>query len=1077
MTDPSPDPFSDTRRAEETFRLQPAPDWVERAEIPWDTPAAPDDHVVALLVHTQWAPEKSLRHERSVRRFVSREAVQKLSQVELEWDPEIENLIIHDLGIWRQGVKRDLTERSRFLLRQREGAFEQQLVHGRMSALVLLDDVRPGDVVELEFSILSQARLPGEKFDAIYSSERSMTTGRWIVSILLPDGSTFEWRGSSPEIRMEESRSAASGDRVLTFSGKQETPLELEGGIPPWLIPYQHFQVSGYRSWEEVSTCIAEAWASVPRDHEALRLFAEEISGEGSTPEAKARLLVDWVQEHVRYLGMVGGAGGLRPQSPNLVLERRYGDCKDKSLLLCSLLNAIGVAAEPVLVNTVHRHLVGSVLPAMGAFDHVIATLEIDGRRGFVDATIAGDGGGLFDRCLLPYGLGLPVRAGTNELIPIPERGPDLTSLLVTEDIHFDHTSLFSYIDWRIEAVGGDANLLRARLRAVGGEAFAKAEAEDLRQTFSTARHVGPAKWIDDPLVNRVIVWGRAAFADWGINPTGGRKTFQYKPRWIYHALTAPTIAEKRRFPFQLVFPANVRHEIRVHQKRHGFSQTFRVKSDNRFFQTCTSIRRASDEMIEAVYAYRVRAGILNPDQVNEYWKHLDQTVSNQLGLTLSLRGKATANRSLPENFEKTIPARDEEGLAMPRVDLSAAVNIQDWIEKPAQGKPALREQLPGWAIAVITIAILGFVGNLIEKCSPAQPAKTRTDFRLPSSIPSPQAVPNYVNWEDGFESQENLGSTAIKLGNSSFPSRSDENTYLAALNAYLEGDLVTAARHLDGIPPRSQSFNQATVLRGLMALDEGDTVKASNIAKHAVSNTPDDPMAWLLAAEVAMFLDGNEEQAIQSIRKAVALDPENFLLHVSLVSLLERTSDQKAAFEAASHGEVAFPESDYFTSWIANHLDRTGRTTEAVAKARLAVDSPGGSPKSRIVLARLLAKSTEPADQSESRKIRTDLIRGAGDDPDQIRDLVDAAESAGDTAMAHELLAHAALKCPRADLLADLALVRMEEGKFDEARLHLETALRLDPKSSKAMEVRWILEGENLDESIRGWAKEALAK
>ena len=334
-----------------------------------------------------------------------------------------------------------------------------------------------------------------------------------------------------------------------------------------------------------------------------------------------------------------------------------------------------------------------------------------------------------------------------------------------------------------------------------------------------------------------------------------------------------------------------------------------------------------------------------------------------------------------------------------------------------------------------------------------------------------------YLKWEKRFFDQESPATFQALQELTRLAPGEERTFYAAALTSYLDDQLPEASRYLNAIPPSSEYFTKATTIRGLIAMGEGDDAKASNIAKHAVNATPEDPMAWMLAAEVAMFLAGNPRQSVEFIRKAVALGPDKYLFRSSEVLLLAHLPDQKAAFEAAIKGESDFPGNEFFTIWIANHLDRTGRTTEAVAKARLAVESSGGSPKSRIVLARLLAKSTEPADQSESRKMRTDLLHGAGDDPDQIRELVDTAESAGDPAMAHELLARAALKCPRADLLADLAFVRMEEGKFDEARLHLETALRLDPKSSKAMEVRWILEGENLDESIREWAKEALPK
>lgn len=1065
MTDPAPEPFSDSRRAEETFRLEPAPTWVGRAAIPWETPAAPDDHVVALLAHTQWAPEHFLRHERSVRRLLSREAVQQLSQVEVEWDPAVETLIIHELSLWRDGKKRSFAERSRFLLRQREGSFEQQLVHGRMSAIALLDDVRAGDAVEFEFSILSQARLPGERFDALYASERTVTTGRWVVSIILPTGSPFQWWRSDPSIEVAETHTSDGAGVVRTFEGKQETPLLLESGIPPWLIPYRHFQITGYHSWAEVGKCLSDAWDSVPRDRDALRQFAEELSREAATLEEKACAMIDWVQDHVRYLGMVGGAGGLRPQSPDRVLARRYGDCKDKTLLLCSLLNELGIAAEPVLVNTVHRHIIGSLLPGLGSFDHVITSFVIGDRKGFVDATTAGDGGGAFDRCLIPYGLGLPIRPGVDQLIEIPDQTDDRSSLLVTEDLHLDPGDAISHLDWRIEGVGSDANHLRARLRAVGGETFAKAEAENLRQTFPTARHAGPAKWIDDKYANRVIVWGRAAFADWGANGKSGRKAFQYKPRWIYHALSTPTLAEKRSHPFHLVFPAIIRHEIRIHQPRHGFSQKIRLHADNPFFHTTTSIRKASSSLIEAVYAYRIHTGILEPAHVETYWRHLDDVVSNQLGLTLSLRGKTLGNRALPDALDTLLPPRDETGIEIPRVDSAAAGNITEWLVKPAAQGRSFGGGASAATIAVIAVFAFGTLSQLLDNVT------KKTGPTAPGSRPAAvtrltQANLAYATWEKHFFAQEPETIPALAELCQVAPDE-PRTRYAAAMTAFAEGRVDDAEGELNHLPIDSGFGIKARILRGQIALARNDLDSAREITREVITGAQADPLAWMLAALVAEA-DGALPLAVERIGEAVKLAPRNFLVCKTQLSLLSALPDATAAVTACRRGIAEFPEHSLFAEWMADHLLAIGQPAEAIATARRAVGISRSEARSRIVLARVLAASPEARDRNESADLYAALLREAGGTPGALRTLASTALLAGDDTWAIDLLTRAATSSPDAETLANLALVLIVAGRPDEAKPHLDRALLLAPRSAEVRRVSLILADQTGDSSLR---------
>ena len=54
------------------------------------------------------------------------------------------------------------------------------------------------------------------------------------------------------------------------------------------------------------------------------------------------------MQDEVRYLGLENGISAYKPSSPNKVYNQRFGDCKDKSLLLVTMLNQMNIEAYPV---------------------------------------------------------------------------------------------------------------------------------------------------------------------------------------------------------------------------------------------------------------------------------------------------------------------------------------------------------------------------------------------------------------------------------------------------------------------------------------------------------------------------------------------------------------------------------------------------------------------------------------------------------------------------------------------------------------------------------------------------------
>ncbi len=82
-----------------------------------------------------------------------------------------------------------------------------------------------------------------------------------------------------------------------------------------------------------------------------------------STQGEKIAAVLNFVQEEVRYLGFESGLGSYKPFAPNQVFEQRYGDCKDKSLLMVTMLRKMGIEAYPVLVNTALKHNINAVLP------------------------------------------------------------------------------------------------------------------------------------------------------------------------------------------------------------------------------------------------------------------------------------------------------------------------------------------------------------------------------------------------------------------------------------------------------------------------------------------------------------------------------------------------------------------------------------------------------------------------------------------------------------------------------------------------------------------------------------------
>lgn len=86
----------------------------------------------------------------------------------------------------------------------------------------------------------------------------------------------------------------------------------------------------------------------------------------------KLKAIHGFVATQIRYVGLEHGSFAFIPHRTDLTLQRRYGDCKDKTALLIDLLKQVGINMSPVLVSTGRRDPKKLFIPSGSYFDHLI---------------------------------------------------------------------------------------------------------------------------------------------------------------------------------------------------------------------------------------------------------------------------------------------------------------------------------------------------------------------------------------------------------------------------------------------------------------------------------------------------------------------------------------------------------------------------------------------------------------------------------------------------------------------------------------------------------------------------------
>ncbi len=192
--------------------------------------------------------------------------------------------------------------------------------------------------------------------------------------------------------KADRSDTKMDGDRITqTFIWDKPTNVPDEP-LAPYIMETVPLVVgSTFAGWADFRAWYKSAIEGFSKPDDRVKELAAELTKGKKTRDEKIRALFDYVADSIRYVNYVSGESWL-PNRPQISLSRKQGDCDDKAMLLITLLEAIGIQATEVLIQTRYAGqsaLLRSEKVAIPLFDHGIAYLPAkDGAPAmWLDAT------------------------------------------------------------------------------------------------------------------------------------------------------------------------------------------------------------------------------------------------------------------------------------------------------------------------------------------------------------------------------------------------------------------------------------------------------------------------------------------------------------------------------------------------------------------------------------------------------------------------------------------------------------------------------------------------------------------
>ena len=551
------------------YRIGPTPAWVKPVALAALPHPQADTANVAYglrydLIDDQvrLAPGARGRWHHEISEAVTDKGIDALSHHEIAFDPSWETLTLVQLDVIRDGRRMSRLREARVKVLQRERDLESRIYDGRKSVMLDLSDVRVGDSVEFAYARAGMNPV----FQGHHASDFDM---QWEVPVAhvhrrLSTAAGLDVRVAALSGAPAPLRSQADGFDERTWDLHDVPALRMEASVPGSYNPYPWIEWSDFASWADVARWAERLYAVPARRSPELQAAVDGIARQATGDDERVVAVLRLVQQQVRYLGVEIGAGTHVPSAPDVVWARRWGDCKEKALLMVTMLRALGIDASPALVNTDRQEDIARDLPSAGSFDHVIVRVRHDGRDVWLDPTRAPQQGTLATLTQPDYARALVLDGRSTGLAAMPAHTVEAHARDVRIDVDsragFDQPVRY---DVRTTYRGFSADMMRDRLGNGERGELQRSYLNFYAGSYPGIRVSAPFEVQDDPRANTVVVTEHYAVKDfWPDDGQGARQARFHAPE-IDNELQAP--AEPiRSMPLALHGPQSVREHLHV---------------------------------------------------------------------------------------------------------------------------------------------------------------------------------------------------------------------------------------------------------------------------------------------------------------------------------------------------------------------------------------------------------------------------------------------------------------------------------------------------------------------------------
>ncbi|XOV78635.1 MAG: DUF3857 domain-containing protein [Aestuariibacter sp.] len=619
-------PFS---YADAQYQYSATPNWVEvrslntSIDVPEDTISdgvfyrIVDDQI---KINTEGTRNHYLRFAQTV---ANPKGLNDSSQIEINFDPNYESLLIHDISVYRNGKQLDRYETADISVFYSESEVEQRIYNGKVTFSAILKDVIVGDTVDYSYTIIGANPV----YKGLFSTSRTLVWG-------VPVQDQYHrvlWGKPTPVFVEQRNGSFPISEREIgsyreySIHVNSAQPNRFSGQSPAWHLPNPTIYYSETQTWKDVNNWALKLYADLGLNMEVKRV-AETISQQSADPKQQLVLALAFVQQNIRYVGVQLGENSHLPTPASETLAQKYGDCKDKTVLLLAIIKELGLTGYPALVETDIGQSLTQIQPSISRFDHVLVNAVVDGVNYWLDPTMSNQVGPLENLYQPDFGYALVVKPGEDSLTDM--NASEVSEIQIEENYTIpekvEDPATFIV---KTNYLGLEAQRILSRVQNDGKESVRKDYLEYYQRSFPETNSTAPLEIAIDESTGNVSLTELYEISSIFTEAQEGYEIDFYASD-IRNELAEPEVIN-RNTPFALNHPKNITNRFNLAFEEDGWTFDNESFAEESAYFSYTASVKFENNLLTLEYVYESKQDFVPHDEIKDYLDARDRVLNN----------------------------------------------------------------------------------------------------------------------------------------------------------------------------------------------------------------------------------------------------------------------------------------------------------------------------------------------------------------------------------------------------------------------------------------------------------------